>query len=265
MPEDTPIAEPTPAVAQNWYPDEYKELVSQRGWGADGFLKSYTELEKAMSTRVKIPTDESTSEEKSAFYTRLGRPDTPDGYTMPNLPEGKSFDESLVGGMKTMAFEEGWTGSQWDKAVERYLAIEKQGAEAKEAEDARAQEETDRELKELWHADHPKRLEVARRAMRDLVKDNVVNGASDNLAERFKTLIEDSGLGDDSVFIQGMEQMGSKMLDDTLVKSEGQVKDGTGEGYVPSHPNSPAMYANGEDEESKKARAYFEKRGHHYG
>ncbi len=244
-------------TAQSWYPDEHKDIVAQKGWSGSGdAIKSYVELEKTMGGRVKVPTDESTPEERSAFYTKCGRPDTPDGYKLPELPEGKSYDESLVGGMKTMAFEEGWTDKQWTKAVERYLAIEKQGAEAKEAENARLEQETDRTLHEQWGAEYDKNIEIARRAFRELVPGE--------LGEQFAILIEDSGFGNNLVFIQGFREIGAKMLDDTLVKSEGQVKVETGDSYVPSHPNSPAMYAHGDDDESKKARAYFIKKGYTY-
>ena len=246
----------TETQTAQWYPEEHKDLVSQKGWDAGGFLKSYTELESAMGSRVKVPTDESTPEEKSAFYTKCGRPDTPDGYAMPTLPEDKSFDESLVGGMKTMAFEEGWTGKQWTKAVERYLAIEKQGAESRDAEAARLEQETDRTLHEQWGAEYDKNIEVSRRAFRELVPGE--------LGEQFAALIEDSGFGNNLVFIQAFREIGAKMLDDTLVKSEGQVKAETGDGYTPSHPNSPDMYKNAEDEEGKKARAWFTARGHTY-
>ena len=240
---------------QNWFPDEYKEIVSQKGWDAGKFLKSYTELESALGSRAKVPTDESTPEERSAFYTKIGRPDTPDGYAMPTLPEDKSYDESLVGGMKTMAFEEGWTDKQWKSAVERYLAIETQTAEKQDAENVRQKEETDRTLREQWGAEYDKNLEITRRAFRELVPGE--------LGEQFAALIEDSGFGNNLIFLQAFREIGSKMLDDTLVRGEGQVAAGEKE-YVPSHPHSPEMYKNAEDDEGKKARAYFEKRGHRY-
>lgn len=243
------------AQTPNWYPEEYKDVVSQKGWDAGGFLKSYTELESAMGSRVKVPTEESTPEEKSAFYTKLGRPDTPDGYKLPELPEDKSYDESLVGGMKTMAFEEGWTDKQWEKAVERYLAIEKQNAEKQDAEAVRLHEETDRILREREGAGYDKYVEVSRRALRELVPGE--------LGEKFTNLIKELGLDNNLIFIDGFHEMGSKMLDDNLVKSEGQVKVEAGD-YTPSHPNSPDMYKFGDDDESKKARAYFEKRGFSY-
>ena len=243
-------------VTQDWrsgVAEENRSGVAKFGTAND-LAKSYLELEKTMGGRVKIPTEESTSEEISTFYTKLGRPDTSDGYNRPKLEEGKNFNENLIGGMQTAAFEENITNKQFTKLVERYLSIEKQTAEAAEAEGVRAREETDRTLREQWGGEYEKNVEVARRAMRELVPDE--------LGEQFKVLIEESGLGNNLVFIQGFREIGSKMLDDTLVRGDGQVK--VEENYAPTHPNSPDMYKNGEDEESKKARAWFVKKGHVY-
>lgn len=253
MPEvETPIVEP---VASNWYPDEYKDVVSQKGWDASGFLKSYTELEKALSVRVKIPTEESTPEEKSSFFTRLGRPDTSDGYTRPELPEGKDYDKDLIGGMQTAAFEEGITQKQFSKLVERYLAIQGKKAEDDEVSDTQAVEEHDRVLKELWHVNYDANMEIARRGLRELV--------AGDLGEKFQKLIKDKGLEYDSVLLQAFHEMGSKILDDTLITSDGAPPK-LDDDYVPSSPNSPEMYRNAEDDEGKKARAYFEKKGFRY-
>ncbi len=246
----------------NQAPTDWRTGISEENRSAvakftdvDGLAKGYSELQSAYSGTIKLPTDKSTPEDLSSFYNRCGRPDTSDGYTRPDLPEGKEYDADLIGGIQTAAFDAGITSKQFSSLVERYLAIETKRAETQAAETARVQEETDRGLRELWHADYDKNLEVARRAMRELV--------TDDLGEQFKVAIEESGLGNNSVFIQGFLEIGKKILNDSLVKS-----DSTGpvvaDDFVPSHPQSPEMYRNGETDEDKKSRAYFEKRGHVY-
>lgn len=216
--------------------------------------KGYNELSTAYSDTVKLPTEKSPPEEVRAFYQKQGCPDTSDGYNRPQLPEGDTYDEDLIGGMQTAAFEEGITDKQFGKLIERYLAVEVKKAEAKEVEDGRVQEETTRALKELWHVDYDKNIEVARRAMRELVTGDLV--------EPFKTLIEESGLGNNPVFIRGFQEIGSKILNDTFVKSDSTTK--LEADYTPAYPNSPEMYRNAEDEEGKKGRAWHEKQGHIY-
>lgn len=256
------MAEPIAPVADSPAVSDWRGEISEQNRSGiakfdslDKLAGGYIELERAYGGTVKLPTEKSTPEEVSSFFTRCGRPDTSDGYNRPSLPEGKNYDEDLIGGMQTAAFEEGITDKQFGKMVERYLAIEAKKAETKDVETARVQEETTRALKELWHVEYDKNIEIARRAMRELV--------TGDLSESFKALIKDSGLGDNAVFIQGFQEIGSKILSDTLITPDGaplKLEDD----YMPSHPHSPEQYAHGEDEESKKARAWFTKRGHIY-
>ena len=221
----------------------------------DALAKGYRELQGAYSGTVKLPTEESTPEERSSFYTRLGKPETSDGYARPELPEGKEYDADLIGGIQTAAFELDITDKQLTGLIERYLAIETKAEETKATEASQVQDQTDQELRKLWPADYDKNVEIARRAMRELVPDE--------LGEQFKTLIEESGLGNNFVFIQGFKVIGDKILSDSLVRSDatGPVVD---KDFVPSHPNSPDMFRNMDGPEGEKARAYFEKRGHVY-
>ncbi len=221
----------------------------------DSLARGYSELQSAYGGTIKLPTEKSTPEERSSFYNRCGRPDTADGYIRPDLPEGKEYDADLIGGIQNAAFEAGVSNSQFSALIDRYLQIETKKAEDTQASAAQVQEETDRELRELWPVDHDKNLEIARRGMRTLV--------TGELGEKFKEVIETSGLGDNSVFIQGMYEIASKTMEDILVRSDstGPVLD---DKFVPSHPSSPEMYRNAEDDEGKKARAYFEKKGHIY-
>ncbi len=66
-------------------------------------------------------------------------------------------------------------------------------------------------------------------------------------------------------FIDMMVQIGIKNMDDTFVKSDGQPPEKPKDDFVPASPNSPEMYASGDDENSAKARVYFRNKGHVYG
>lgn len=252
-PEIQPVDSPTSTDWRDGISESNRSGVA-RFETVDSLAKGYTDLLTSQSTSVKMPTDKSTPEEVSSFYTRLGRPETSDGYTRPQLPEGKSYDEDLIGGMQTAFFEGNGTDKLWVSLVERYLAIEGKKEEAKEAEESRAQEEHDKVLQELWHIHYDANMEIARRGLRDLVPGE--------LGEKFRTLIKDKGLEYDNVLLQAMCEMGKKILPDTFVASDGTPK--VEKGYVPSHPNSPDMYRNADGDEGDKARAYFTAKGHIY-
>ena len=242
-------AEPTA-----WYPEEHKGLVEERGWAESGkFLDSYKSLEKEMSGRVKMPTDESTPEERSAFYQKLGAKASADEYTRPELSEGQEYDEAFLGEMAAVAAAEGVSDKAFSKFIEKYTTIQASQAEAKIEAEARESEATVQELQREWAGDYEKNLEVSKRAIRELVPED--------MKEDFAKVLTSKNLDNNLMFIKTMHAIGKQLLDDTLVKGEAPKSK---EGYVPANINSPEMYRWGEGEESAKARAYFEANGYKY-
>lgn len=253
MVEEATVAEPKETFLDGISPEFHSAISGFTD--KNGLAKGYTELYSKLGSYTKLPTEESTPEEKSAFYNKQGRPETPEGYTLPELPEGKEYDQELLGGMRTIAHEAGITDNQFKKMIERYLGIESQRTEAARDEKARAELESERLLKEKWGAEYPANAALVQRACDELIEDNELHDA-------FAALIEEKGLKNNPVFAEVFCGIGQKMLDDTFVKSEGQAA--REEEYVPEYPNDPDMYRSGDSEKCKKARAYFEKQGHIY-
>ncbi len=220
---------------------------------ADSLAKGYLELEKSMGTRIKMPGDDSTSEEKSAFYQKLGRPDTADGYSRPDLAEGETFDEEFLTTMATVAHAEGVSEKQFRGFIDKYIGFQAVRAEKQLAADNAEADTTTKQLHDDWGADYDTNLETSKRALRELVPAE--------MKDEFVQTMTDKNLDNNLIFIKAFQSIGAKMLDDKLVKGD-PVKDK--EGYVPANPNSPEMYQFGEDEESKKAREFFKAKGHIY-
>jgi len=233
--------------------EEHHDAVS--GFNDKGALaKGYSELFSKMGTSVQMLNENSSAEEIAAFYKKLGSPDTIDGYTLPQLPEGKEYDKDLLGGMREAMLDVGITDKQFGKLLESYLAIEVKKSEANEAEKIRASEEGDRVLKEKWGANYEAESAIVQRACDELIPNK-------ELHDEFAQLIEDKGLKNNRVFALVFNGIGKKMLDDTFVKGGGHIE---GKEYTPVYPNDPDMYRSGTDDESKRARAWHEKRGHVY-
>lgn len=241
-----------PQTTQPWHSSAYDELVEKKGWkGGDDALQSYNELETALGSRVKLPTPESSAEEISTFYKRLGCPENPDAYELekPELPEGMTYDEAFEKAIRSIAYDEGLTKNQMHALHKAFNEYQVNKHNNFTAEMQRTREEGERLLKEGWGADYGKNLETAKRACQELGGDD------------FVTLLVESGLGNNPVMVKTFFGIGKKILSDTLIKGQGVKGE---EGYKPQYPNSPEQYATGDDEESKKARAYFEARGHTY-
>lgn len=242
--------------------EEHLSAIS--GFVKDGNLsvpelsKGYSELFGKMGNSVSIPTADSSSEELGAFYKKTGRPDTPDGYTKPALPEGETLDTDFYGKMATIAHGKGCSDALFTELsngfLEHAVHLKAQEAEAEVAEFNRRREEADVELHTTHGADYDKNIELSKRAYTEY--------ASDELKELLET-DKWKSLRNEPAFINMMVDMGKKNMDDTFVHGDGQVERPK-DNYVPNSPSSPEMYANMDGDEGIKARAHFRAKGHEY-
>ena len=144
------------------------------GWkDAADAVKSHRELQKLFGAdrhgrTVVVPKEDDAPEVHAAFYARLGRPETPDGYKIP-VPDGAdpSFSKGVAAkfhefGIPAKAAE--GLASWWNQQ-----AASAQAAAAQAESDALAAEHA--ALQKDWGSEHPMRQELARRAAQRLGLD----------------------------------------------------------------------------------------------
>nr|DAQ54396.1 MAG TPA: hypothetical protein [Caudoviricetes sp.] len=82
--------------AADWttsFPDEIRGVIQTKGWKNPGdVIASYSNLERLLGADkagrgVVLPKDDASADEWSAFYQRLGRPESVDGYKI-QVPDG---------------------------------------------------------------------------------------------------------------------------------------------------------------------------------
>ena len=212
----------------------------------DALAKGYGELFSKMGGQIKMPDDKSSDEDRSAFYQKLGRPEKPDGYSRPELSEGQEFDEAFLSEMAAVAHAEGVSDKQFMSFIDKYIGLQSQAAEAKVNAENAESDATQKQLHEEWGGDYDKNLEISKRALRELVPVD--------MKDAFVAVMSEKNLDNNLLFIKAFHSIGSKMMDDTLVKGSPLKPK---EGYTPQYPDSPEMYANGEDEDSVRAREWF--------
>lgn len=244
-------------VAQDWkegIQTEYHKAIE--GFSDNnGLAKGYSELFTKLGSYAKLPTEETPAEERSAFYKKCGAPETPEGYTMPELPEGKEYDKEFVGSMQFASQKAGVTNAQFMEQVNAFLAWEGQREELAKGEKVRVAAEGDRVLRERWGAEYAANSSIVQRACDELITDE--KGEPDvELHDAFAALIEEKDLKDNPIFARVFCGIGQKTLSDTFVKGEGATE-GEDKDYKPANDNSPGMYADGDDDDSKKARNWF--------
>ena len=194
-------------------PDELRRPAEKFASPAD-VVRSYAALERRLGRSVTIPDDDATPQEIEAFYTRLGRPPTPDGYRIA-MPVGASppshpdpAAEARLAGFLAAVHAAGAPQATVQAAIDWY----RQASADVEAEAARrtsaARAEADAALRREWGGGYDRRLGLAQRALRHF-------GGADLAA-----LLDRSGLGNDPAWVRAFARVGEAMAEDSLMSGD---------------------------------------------
>ena len=199
-----------PTTTTEWYSEDYKDVVAQKGWKEPSdVLKSYTELEKMSSGRVKMPTPESSAEEIRAFYQRTGCPENPDGYEIPAVEGAEAFrNEGVEKELAGVAHEMGVSKQAFEAIVGKYY-------EHLVMDTVKTREASETALKEEFGDKYDESLAVAQRF-------------AESTSDEFRELMETTGLGNNPIIVKEFMSLGKKTLSDTLIRGEAGNADDKG-------------------------------------
>lgn len=97
-------------------PEDTRSWLTKKGLNDPAAIaKAAYEQEKMLGNRIAIPGDDATDEERNAFYAKLGRPETPEGYELKvpeNLPENLPYDGERADRFKAEAHKLGLSAAQ---------------------------------------------------------------------------------------------------------------------------------------------------------
>ena len=147
---------------------------------------SYVELQKLVGSRVKVPTGDSTEEDINSFYNQIGRPESPDKYSI-DLPSD-SYPQEVIQSFLKEAHASGLTNKQAQAAINFYNTIETDGQINSDAAMQQAKVDAESALKKEWGpTEYAKELAVSRRAFNRFADDDLkafVNetGVTNNVA-----------------------------------------------------------------------------------
>ena len=204
---EEPVAEETEATWQTQYlSEELRENDTLSKFKDVGSLSnSYLELQKMVGSRDKIPTDESSEEELNTFYTKLGRPESPDKYEI-NVPSdggaGTPYDEKLYGDFLDRAFKSGLTNKQAQEAIDFYSQMNEESDINSTASMQQAKVNAETALKKEWGAkDYEKNLAISRRAFNRFADDDL------------KKFVEETGVSNNVAMVRFLHKIGKSFSD----------------------------------------------------
>lgn len=172
-----PAAPAAPAAAPTgqWFDgfdDDSKGYVQNKGWNdPKDLLGSYRNLEKLTGAGpdklLKLPSGTDPAE-MDAFYAKLGRPESPEGYKLP-VPDGDdgAFAKTAAGWFHEL----GLTATQAEKLSAKWnehIGQQAQQAEAGRAEQYKANiEKENQALSGEWGAAYEQNISIAQTAARE--------------------------------------------------------------------------------------------------
>lgn len=131
--------------------DEDSTKVVSRFKSEKDLAVGYANMVKATGNSLALPKDDATDEEKSAAYakifSKLGRPESPDGYEFAkpeDLPQGLNWSDDLAKEVSKVFHSANFTKTQAQTAVNFYLELrKKEAAQVSESQTRMAQETTE--------------------------------------------------------------------------------------------------------------------------
>lgn len=171
----------------------------------DNLAKSYVELESELGKRVRIPSQDASSDEWAKYYEKVGRPKSPDEYA---INRGKA-DDTFVSEFKKAAFSAGLSSSQADLIFGSVVKVTENGQRSQmEAYTARMKE-ADMLLRKEYGPQYESKVADARKAYEVLFD------------EQLRGEIAESGLANNPRFVHVLAELGPQIRGDSFLQGAG--------------------------------------------
>ena len=119
-----------------------------------------------------LPNEQSTDEEKNAHYTKLGRPESAEGYELSNvqMPEGVPKDEKFIAKMGQALFEGGASKQLAQKVTSAYMEYSAELLNSMDTEDKLGNAEANKQLHTILGSAYETKIASANVAIEALAR-----------------------------------------------------------------------------------------------
>ncbi len=204
------------SVVQDWrvgLPDELKAEKSLESFkDIGGLAKSYVEAQKMIGGSIRIPKEDAKPEEWDAFYAKLGRPAKVEEYGVrppEQMPDGVTWNSGLTDWFLKSAHSAGLSKTQATKIIKEWN--ERESSQAHEmVKDIGGQIA---KLKDSWGDQFEGRVELGIRGIERLLPKED--------ADKFKELMDKTGLGNHPVLLKLAYEVGKMLKEDGYIIGDG--------------------------------------------
>ena len=209
---DQPQAEETKLDFKSLIPEAYKEEKALQNFqDMEGFVKSYLHSQKLVgSDKIPIPNKYATNEDWNEVYKKLGKPESPDGYSY-NLPKESKLDDNSLKAFSEQAHKLGLLPKQAEGIINYYndLAGASETDANNKAEAAR--QEAEKNLRKEFGSTFKDRISAAKKLANSTLGNDFLNN----------TFLQDgSKLGDNPIVVKAFADLAAQISEDSIVKGD---------------------------------------------
>jgi len=205
----------TPTETTDWKASLSDELRAEKSLenikDVSSLAKSFIHAQKLVgSDKIPVPNKHATEDDWNAVYSKLGRPETADGYKF-NLPEDQKVDENGLKVFADQAHKLGLLPNQAEGMVKFYNEMQANQTKEQDSTALAARQKAVNELQTEWGQAYKQKVDQANNVVASVFPPGFM---STNLADGTK-------LGDHPAVIKAFADLASKMGEDKIVQAEG--------------------------------------------
>ena len=244
----TPVAPATPPSWKDSISEDFRNDPNiEKFTEIDALAKSYINATKMIGQdKLVIPTNNSTEDQWNEVYSKLGRPESADKYTLDSKSETVPMDEGAIKSFAEQSHKLGLNNKQAQGILEFYKNNMEGTAQQSKIDTETAQVQSEQQLRQEWGRDFEGKVKQAGALAKANIDPDVLDMQLQN----------GTRLGDHPEIIKGFAKIASMMSEDKILSTESEnvnttkdleseiaaiMNDKTGPYYNNSHPEHDKM------------------------
>ena len=211
---DTPI---TPSSWKESISEEFRSDPSiEKFTEIDALAKSYINATKMIGQdKLVIPNNNSTDDQWNEVYSKLGRPESADKYSLDAKSETVPMDEGAIKSFTEQSHKLGLNNKQAQGILEFYKNNMEGTAQQSKIDTETAQVQSEQQLRQEWGRDFEGKVKQAGALAKANINPEVLD----------MTLSNGTRLGDHPEIIKGFAKIAGMMSEDKIVSTESENVD----------------------------------------
>ena len=209
---------PAPQTTQTTWKDSISETYRndpniEKFTEIDALAKSYINATKMIGQdKLVIPNNNSTEEHWDEVYTKLGRPESADKYSLDAKSEVVNLDENAIKQFAEQSHKLGLNNKQAQGILEFYKNNMEGTAQQSKIDTETAQVQAEQQLRQEWGRDFESKVKQAGALAKANINPEVLD----------MTLSNGTRLGDHPEIIKGFAKIAGMMQEDKIVATESE-------------------------------------------